>query len=480
MNRDRTAGSSLSRAITAAEYFTVAFGCVVGVAWVIVLGDIVARAGPAGAALAMAGGGVAILIVAFCYAEVAAARPAAGGELVYAHELAGSGGSFAVGWLLALIYVSACAFEAISIGAVSDLLFPGATGPRLYALFGQDVRMGGVIIGLGAAIALWLLNLAGAALTARSQQWVTYARIALMFIFLGVAIAYGRPANLAPLFRHAATSARLGDILAVLATAPFWFGGFTVFATAAEESASSMRLVGRAIVVSVIAAGVFYVTLILCISALAPWPVLAAMKLPAAQAFKVGVRSPAMAKLVLATALLGNLTAWNALLLAGSRVLFALGRAKLAPDRLARVHPRSHAPSTAIGLVSLISIGALFLGRGFIAPLINVSSAVYCLMYLVTCLTLIRLRRASGGPPAAYAAPGGAATAWLAIAASVAMLAVSLVGPWMASGGAIPPEWLTLAGWSALGAIVWLASARSRAEVSEPERAQLLRGYLTP
>lgn len=468
----------LSRAISSAQYFTVAFGCVVGVAWVIVLGDVVARAGPAGAALAMAIGCLAILIVAVCYAEVAAARPAAGGELVYAYDLAGPGGCFAVGWLLALIYVSACAFEAISIGAVTDLLFPGVVGPVLYRLFGQDVRLGGVVIGLVGALALWGLNMAGARLTARTQQWVTYGRIGLILAFLTVALAYGRPANLRPLFSHGAGGTNLGAVLAVAATAPFWFGGFTVFATAAEESAASMREVGRAIVLSIVGAGVFYVAMILAVSALAPRPALAAMKLPAAQAFEFGLHSPAVARLVLVTALLGNLTAWNALLLGGSRVLFALGRARLGAKAFGVVHPRTHVPAGALAFVSAISIAALFLGRGFVSPIVNVSSACYGLMYVVTCLTLIKLRRTAGAAPRAYSAPGGIATAVVGIAAALATTVVALVQPWLAGRAGPPAEWLVLGGWGAAGFALWLATARSRASITEAERAALLRGGL--
>jgi amino acid transporter len=468
------APARLSRAIGAVQYFTIGFGCIVGVAWVIVLGDILSAAGPAGAAIAMAAGTGVILLVAFCYAEVASARPGAGGEMVYAYELAGSGACFATGWLLALIYVSACAFEAISCGAVADLLFPGVSGPKFYGLLGYDVRLGSVFIGLAAALALWAINRAGAHLTARTQQWVTFARIALMLVFLAFALAWARPRNLTPLFAQPARSARVSAILGVLATVPFWFGGFTVFATAAEESASALHRVGRAVVISVLAAGAFYVALILAIGALAPWRSLVGLKLPAAQAFEVGAGAPMMTKLVLAVALLGNLTAWNALLLAGSRVLFALGRARLGTSALGALHARYHTPTTALGLITAISIAALFVGRGFVTPIVNVSSIGYCLLYGVTAFTLIRLRRTNSGA-AAYRAPGGVVTAGFAIVASAAMLAVALIQP-MLNGGRAPAEWWVLAGWAVAGLVVWRLSAGGRASLSEAERGALLRG----
>jgi amino acid transporter len=467
---------SLSRSISSLQYFTLAFGCVVGVAWMIILGDIVSKAGPGGAALALAIGGAGVLLVAFCYAEVAGVRPHAGGELVYAYELGGSGASFAIGWTLTLLYVATCAFEAISIGAVTNMLFPGVTGPLLYTLFGQEVRLGAVVIGLVFALLLWLLNVRGAKMSARTQEWTTYLRLLLMAGFLGVAVFYAHPANLKPLFTFGHSSLAATQFFGVLATAPFWYGGFTVFATASEETATSMRMVGRAIVFSIVAAGLFYIALILSIGALTPWHNLAAMKLPAAEAFTAAMGTPIVAKIVLATALLGNLTAWNALLLAGSRVLFAMGRAGLSAGAFARVHPRFRTPSFAVAFVSVISIAVLFLGRGFITPLVNVSSACFSLTYLVTCLTLIRLRRVEPGTERPYRAPGGAGMAWIASLVSLAILAVTLVQPWLAAGDRIPPEWITLGGWAGLGLVFWFAATRARRRIAEPARRAILTG----
>ena len=466
----------LARTINSIQYFTVAFGCVVGVGWVIILGGLVAAAGPGSAALAIATGGLAILLVAFCYAEVASMRPAAGGELVYAFDLGGSGAAFATGWAMALITIGAAAFEAISIGAVVELLFPGATGPRLYSILGQDVRLGAVIIGAVAAVAMWWLNAVGAQMAARAQEWVTYLRIALMVGFLAVAMAYSHPANLQPLFGHGPGTTAPTAFLQVLITAPFIFAGFTVFATATEETSSGMRAVGRAVVLSIIAAGVFYVLLVLAISSMVPWRMLGRLQLPAAQAYEAAMGSPAIARVVLVTALLGNLTAWNSLLLAGSRVLFAMGRAGLALPAFGKLDPKHATPTNAIGLISLLSIAALFLGKGFILPVVNLAAVCYGVQYVVTCMTLIKLRRDLPDAPRPYRAPGGALMAWVAGILSIALISVALVQPWTATPGVIPPESMVLGLWALLGGVVWFAGAGRRKALTEQARGEVLRG----
>ncbi len=470
----------LAPAISGPQYFALAFGCIVGVAWIVVLGSLVARAGPGGTAIALSIGGVAVLLVALCYAEMAARRPAAGGELVYAFDLGGSGAAYATGWTLALIYTATCAFEAISIGQLVGLLFPALQGPELYRLLGHEVRLGGILIGLGCALGLWLLNVQGARGSAAAQQWTTYVRLGFMLIFLLVALAYADPANLDPPIPGATASAKFIAVLAVLGTAPFWYGGFNVVATATEEAATSMAVVGRALVFAILASGVFYIALVLAVSALVPPTQLAALELPAAQAFEIAMGTSVVAKLVLVTAILGNLTAWNALLMAGSRVYFALGRARLSPAALGRVNAGTGVPGVALALVSLISVLGLLLGKGFVLPLVNIASACFGVTYIVTCLALLKRRRDESDTVPAFRVPGGRPVILAALLAAIAITLVALVQPWLVSGGSIPVEWLTIAAWVVLSGVLWWNMRQAITAVPEAERAALLGGGRTP
>ncbi len=281
--------------------------------------------------------------------------------------------AYFTGWTLALIYTAACAFEAISIGQLVGLLFPDLRGPELYRLLGHNLRAGDLAIGAAAATLVGLLNAMGAKGTAAAQQWVTLLRIALMVGFLGIALAYSNPANLRPLISGATTNAQFLAFLAVLGSAPFWYAGFNVVATASEESATSLRMVGRALIFSIVASGVFYVALVMAVSALVPPAQLGRMELPAANAFEAAMGTSVVAKVVLATGILGNLTAWNALLLGGSRVFFALGRAGLSPSVFGRVSPRNGAPVAAVLLITVVTLLCLPLGRGFVLPLVNIT-----------------------------------------------------------------------------------------------------------
>jgi amino acid permease len=58
------ADQKLEKGIKLRHYFVLGFGCIVGVGWVVVLGDWLEQAGPLGALIGFAGGGSLMLVEA--------------------------------------------------------------------------------------------------------------------------------------------------------------------------------------------------------------------------------------------------------------------------------------------------------------------------------------------------------------------------------------------------------------------------------
>ncbi|MBL8266292.1 MAG: hypothetical protein JNL55_07920, partial [Steroidobacter sp.] len=75
---------ALLRTIGRFQYFALAFGTIVGSAWVVVLGDWLRVAGPGGASLAFIAGALLMSLLAGVYAELSARMPEAGGEFIFA------------------------------------------------------------------------------------------------------------------------------------------------------------------------------------------------------------------------------------------------------------------------------------------------------------------------------------------------------------------------------------------------------------
>ena len=466
----------LKKDISALQFFTLGFGTIIGVGWVVVLGQWLSKAGPLGAILGFAGGGLIMMLVALCYAEMSSQLPVAGGEVAYAYELYGVNMSFAIGWAMALIYIATTTFEAVSVGWVAGALLEGFEGRILYTVRGDPVYLGSLALGLGGMAFLTYLNYRGAKAATRFQDVLTYGVLGCSLIFVTAGLVWGKASNLEPLFQQTG-SVGMG-IASVLVTAPFWYGGFNVIPQAIEEMApgTSVKLVGRMMLLALFSAGFFYCIVILSASMSLPWQEMLELELPAAGAFEAALNSPALANLVLLAAFLGIVTTWNAMFLAGSRVLFALGRATIIPPAFASVHSKFRSPATAVLFVGVIGSAGVFLGRGAIVPIVNVGATCLTLGYLITCWGVIKMRRDQPERERPFRVPGGIATASLAVLGCLYMLFMTLYGPYSSAEGSFPLEWMIFLAWGALGAIFWFGARRLRGSVSEAERRKQILG----
>ena len=468
----------LDRGLTAAQCFTIGFGSIIGTGWLLVLGSWLGQAGPLGAILAFAAGGVLMMGVSLCYAEMATTLPVSGGEVAFAYQAFGERTSFAIGWLLALVYIAVTAFEAISAAWLIGALVPGSEGPVLYTIKGSPVRLSTLLIGVGGTIFLAWLNIRGIRFAARFQDIFTWSKIVISVLFLGAGILFGKVANLEPLFQTGPGGVSWSGVVSVFVTTAFWYTGFNMIPQAMGEIApgTSMRRVGHAMLISVAVAIAFYCLVILSASMAAPWKSLVAESLPAAAAFQAAFNSSILTKTVLLAALFGILTAWNPCILSASRILYVLGRARIVAPGLGAVHPRFGTPSRAVAFVAAVACVGVFLGRSAILPIVNVSAIAMGVAYTVTCLGLIKLRRTDPHRPRPYRVPGGIVTAGIGVVSSAFMLVMAIIQPYQAAKGDWPAEWIAFGAWIAIGIAFWMFAPRDRAGLDEPERQALLLG----
>ena len=473
-----TTQSKLKGELSTRQIFSLGFGTIIGVGWVIVLGEWLGQAGPVGAAGAFLAGGLLMVMVGLCYAEMASLIPASGGEVAYTYEVFGAGPCFAVGWLLLLVWVATTTFEAISVGWIASALVPASEGPALYWSLGAPVHLGSLLLGLGGMLLLTLLNYRGAKEAARFQEILTLILIVAAAGFVAAGIGWGSVTHLRPFFGENVSGSALTGMLAVFVAAPFWLGGFSVIPQVMEERApgTSSRLAARMIVLSIALAAAFYALVILSAAMTTPWRDLLDLELPAAGAFQIAVDSPVMAKVVLGVALLGLITTWNAVFIAGSRVLFALGRARLLPAWFSRVHPVHGTPATAVVFIGVLGSVGIFLGRNAIVPIVNVGAVGMCVAYLVTCLGVVQMRRRRPGQSSPYRVPGGSVTALAAAAACLVLLGIAFVRPYTSGESVFPLEWIYLAVWGGLGLILWVTARDIRNGVTEEQRRNLILG----
>src|SRR5262245_8908811 len=116
--------TTLARKLRTVDYFTLAFGTMVGTGWLVVMDDWLRRGGSLGALLGFALGGLALLPVGYVYGRLVMLLPDAGSEIAYTGAAFSPGVSFATGWMMTLAYLPVCPWEAVAIGKIAGWIFP--------------------------------------------------------------------------------------------------------------------------------------------------------------------------------------------------------------------------------------------------------------------------------------------------------------------------------------------------------------------
>ncbi len=453
-----------------------AFGTIIGVGWVTVMGSWLGQAGSLGAIFGFLGGGLLMLVIAVCYAEVAVMFPVSGGEVAYVYEMYGTRLAFAAGWALSFNYIVTTAFEAISVGWVASALFPGIGGPVLYSVLGQDIDLGSLLLGFGIMAAISWLNFQGARAAIRFQDLMTLILLLASGIFIFAGLSFGDYHNLQPFFVTADSNWRLAGVLGVMASTPFWFAGFDTIPQAMGEVAESarLRLIPVIIVLSILLSLVFYCLVILAAAVSMPREELLATELPVAGALESALNSPILGKIVLFAGLCGLITTWNAVFFASTRLLYALGRGRMIPPIFGQVHSERGSPGVAILFVGAVGGLVSLLGRNAIVPILSAAAVNFTFVFLLVSVGLILLRRNRPDFDRPFRAPG--VLPYLAVGSSLLVLCLAIYEPFKSYTGILPTAWILILIWAGLGGIFWLWAGRTRNQISEAERRRSISG----
>ena len=95
--RERLHGS-----LSTVEYFTLGFGTMIGVGWLVLMDDWLSRGGPGGAMLGYLLGGLLLVPIAHTYGRLVQRIRDAGAEIAYTETVFPPALSFAAGWTMVL------------------------------------------------------------------------------------------------------------------------------------------------------------------------------------------------------------------------------------------------------------------------------------------------------------------------------------------------------------------------------------------
>jgi len=429
--------SGLARSLRTTDYFTLGFGTMVGVGWLVLMDDWLQRGGPAGVALGFLIGGLALLPIALVYGRLVEAIPDAGTEIAYTARVFPRDASFAAGWMMLLAYLIVCPWEAVAIGRLASYLVPSLDRLELYRVGDHPVFLPRLLLGLALTILITLINARGIRLSATFQKWMTFLLLAVFVLLAAASAGRGSLQNLRPPFAHGPVL----SILLVLQIVPYFMTGFEAVPKCAEEAAPEFRSRGffRAILMSLVIGALFYAVVVTLVAYLRPWPGLATQKFATAVAFEQAFGGRLVVHLLFLAALASLMKVFNGNFVAASRLLFALGRERLVSPAFGRIHEATRAPHVAVLALGGVTAAAACLGDALLVPITEVGSMASALGWLAACVACFLLRPAPSDR--ALAATG-------AIVAAVLVLMKLL--PFV-PGHFTVYEWIALAGWGALG-----------------------------
>lgn len=452
--------TTLARKLRATDYFTLGWGSMVGVGWLVIMDDWLLRGGALGTVLGFAIGGTLLLPIGWVYGKLIVAMPDAAGEIAYTSAAFSRSISFATGWMMTLAYFIVCPWEAVAIGRIAAYILPGLDSIELYRIAGRPVFLPHLVVGLALTALLTVLNYRGVRLSATFQNWTTWGTLILFVIFVLVGVSRGSSSNFPPLFTHPS----FVSVIMVVQIVPYFMTGFESVGKAAEEAGPEFRNQGffRAIWMAIVVGTLFYTSIVAAVAFVAPWRHLAGEKFMTAIAFQEAVGSRWIVNIILAAALLSLVKCFNGNFLAASRLVFALGRREMISGYAGTVHARFQTPSVAVLSVGLTTAACMLLGDAILVPITEVGSVACAVGWASACAACLALARSKPHLLSLTLAQRMLATFGLVVAIVMAFMKVVPTIP----GHFSLAEWIALAIWISVGAIAACSKGPKPAEKS--------------
>jgi basic amino acid/polyamine antiporter, APA family len=362
-------------------------------------------------------GGLYTLVGAACLAELGVMLPEAGGYYVYARRAFGDTIGFAVGWTDWITYCAVLGYVSIAIGEFTALLVPSLAGSEK-------------AVSMIALAALAALQLGGLRVSSRFQEVTTAVKCGAFLVVVAAALLFAPPA---PAQSDAALQSSFPGLIVALQSVVITYGGWQSGLYFSEEDRDPNRNLPRSMIGGVAAVIVVYLLVNMALLSVLPIADLARSTLPAADAAQILVGRRG-GEIITVLSIVSLPPMLNAILMIGTRILFAMGRDRLLWRRAASVNAGG-TPAAAMLATTIVALALV--ATGTFQRLVAVVSFFLAANYLVCCLALIVLRRREPDLARPFRAWGYPWSAALVLAGAAAFLVGAAIGDAINAAGAL-------------------------------------------
>jgi APA family basic amino acid/polyamine antiporter len=383
-------------------------------------------------------GGVIVFFGALCYAELAAAMPAAGGDFVYLSRGLGPMWGFLYGWTRSFLMTPA-SLATIAAGLLrfAGFLLPSVATPicvwqisgLLRAQPYQFTLTTAQLLAAAVIAVMAIINYFGVRTAGRIQVILTGLKVLAVIMIIALGLTRGAVGGIisehlsAPLTLGAA-----GSFLIALVPAMAGYNGFQYLGIVGGEIVNPQKNIPRAAMLGVLSVVALYVLINLAYFRLLTFSQVAQSQHVASDAVAL-VAGQRGARWLTIAMMISALGALHVGFLSGPRVPYAMAREGQFFRFAGRVQPEFHTPSGALVFQGCVT--ALLVLTGTFEELYSLAIFSVWLFFLLTAVALIRLRIKEPSLPRPYRAWG---YPWTPLVFAVAALAMT-VSLWWARPG---------------------------------------------
>ncbi|MFF3454216.1 amino acid permease [Streptomyces sp. NPDC002730] len=367
----------------------IAIGGVIGAGLFVGSGSGIAAAGPA-ILLSYALVGALVVFVMRMLGEMAAANPTSGSFSAYADRALGRWAGFSIGWLYWFFWVVVLAVEATAGAKILEGWVPAVP------------QWGWALIVM---VVLTATNLASVSSYGEFEFWFAGIKVVAIgaFVVIGMLAVFGvlpGSDNAGAGFAHLTDAGGFmphgaGAILTGVLMVVFSFMGSEIVTLAAGESEDPQRAVTKATNSVIWRIGVFYLGSIFVVLTLLPWNDKSIVDKGSYVAALDSIGIAHAGEIMNVIVLTAVLSCLNSGLYTASRMAFSLGRRGDAPKAFARTNSRGVPQAAILGSVVFGFLAVFFNYKWpdtVFAFLLNASGAVALFVWLVICVTQLRMR----------------------------------------------------------------------------------------
>ncbi|GAA4861854.1 APC family permease [Kitasatospora terrestris] len=382
-----TGQGHLRRSIGLGQLSAIGIGATVGTGIFFVLSTSVPEAGPA-VVLSFVLAAVTAGLTALCYAEMASAIPVSGSSYSYAYATMGEVVAFGVGVCLLMEYGVSASAIAVSWGQYLNQFFDLAFGFTLPAAVTAPPGDGGYV-NLPAVVLVALcvvLLVRGVSESAKVNAVMVAIKLAILVLFVVVGLTGFSSGNLTPFMPLG-----MAGVQVAASSIFFSFIGLDAVSTAGEEVRNPRRTMPLAIVISLVVVTLLYVAVAITAVGAQPWEQFEGQEAGLAQILQ-NVTGQSWPAIVFALGAIVSIFSITLVVIYGqTRILYAMGRDGMLPERFARLSPRTGTPVWNTWVVgAAVALLAAFFPLKLLADMTSLGTLV---AFTVVSIGVIVLRR---------------------------------------------------------------------------------------